>query len=35
MYEFKAGGVRHKKPSGLHLLIIVYIAFKYYLTVIF
>ena len=29
MYEFKAGGVCPKKASGLHLLLIVYIAFKY------
>ena len=29
MYEFKAGGVCPKKVSGLHLLLIVYIAFKY------
>ena len=27
MYEFKAGGVRPKKASGLHLLLIVYITF--------
>ena len=31
MYQFKTGGVPPKKPSGLHLLLIVYIAFKYYL----
>ena len=31
MYEFKARGVRPKTASGLHLLLIVYIAFKYYL----
>ena len=27
VYEFKAGGVRPKKASGSHLLLIVYIAF--------
>ena len=31
MYQFKTGGVRPKKPSGLHLLLIVCIAFKCYL----
>ena len=31
IYEFKAGGVRCKTASGLHLLLTVYIAFKYYL----
>ena len=30
-YEFKAGGVCRKKASGLHLLLIVYIEFKYHL----
>ena len=33
MHEFKAGGVRPKKASGLHLFFIVFIAVKYYVLI--
>ena len=33
MHEFKAGSVRPKKASGLHLFFIVFIAVKYYVLI--